>query len=252
MLARGPADLADRHGTDEHRCVGGSVAEQPQDVAHSVLVIDRVVGVRERMLEARRVEIADPGEGLGAGDEERAVAVELLNPVIATVHDVHVAKRVARMRELDQIDFDNVAASGLTKKELLMMRREKEKLELVLSGIRDMSKLPAAIWVVDTNKEHIAVGEARKLGIPVIAVLDTNCDPDEVDFPIPGNDDAIRAIRLLCSLVAEAAIEGAQERQTRAIEPEPEPMDELLFTDPVPGHRGAKVVSGGETAATSQ
>ena len=119
-----------------------------------------------------------------------------------------VAKRVARMRELDQIDFDNVAASGLTKKELLMMRREKEKLELVLSGIRDMSKLPSAIWVVDTNKEHIAVGEARKLGIPVVGILDTNCDPDVVDYPIPGNDDALRAVGLLTKIVSDAVAEG--------------------------------------------
>ena len=119
-----------------------------------------------------------------------------------------VAKRVARLKELEQINFDAVAGSGYTKKELLMMRREKEKLELVLSGIRDMHKLPSAIWVVDTNKEHIAVGEAHKLNIPVIGIIDTNCDPDVVDFPIPGNDDALRAVGLLTKVISDAVAEG--------------------------------------------
>ncbi len=104
-----------------------------------------------------------------------------------------VYKRLQRLKELEQIDFDDVAGSGMTKKELLVLRREKDKLVRTLGGIREMSKIPSAVWVVDTNKEHIAVGEARKLGIPVIAILDSNCDPDVVDFPIPGNDDAIRA-----------------------------------------------------------
>jgi small subunit ribosomal protein S2 len=119
-----------------------------------------------------------------------------------------VAKRVARLKELEAVDFDNVAASGLTKKELLMMRREKDKLSLVLSGIRDMQKLPTAIWVVDTNKEHLAVQEAHKLGITVVGILDTNCDPDVVDFPIPGNDDALRAVGLLTSVITDAIAEG--------------------------------------------
>ncbi len=101
---------------------------------------------------------------------------------------------------------------GRTKKEILMLTREKNKLERSLGGIRDMSKVPSAIWVVDTNKEHIAVGEARKLGIPVIAILDTNCDPDLVDSPIPGNDDAIRAAALLTKVIASAVAEGLQAR----------------------------------------
>jgi len=112
------------------------------------------------------------------------------------------------MKELEQIDFDDVAGSGRTKKELLMMRREKDKLTKTLGGIRDMAKLPAAIWVVDTKKEHLAIAEARKLNIPVIAILDTNCDPDEVTYGIPGNDDAIRAVTLLTRVVADAAAEG--------------------------------------------
>ena len=101
---------------------------------------------------------------------------------------------------------------GRTKKEILMLTREMTKLDRTLGGIRDMAKVPSAIWVVDTNKEHIAVGEARKLGIPVIAILDTNCDPDEVDYPIPGNDDAIRSAALLTKVVASAVAEGLQAR----------------------------------------
>ena len=119
-----------------------------------------------------------------------------------------VRARLDRMKELEQIDFDDVAGSGRTKKELLMMRREKDKLTKTLGGIRDMAKLPAAIWVVDTKKEHLAIAEARKLNIPVIAILDTNCDPDEVTYGIPGNDDAIRAVTLLTRVVADAAAEG--------------------------------------------
>jgi small subunit ribosomal protein S2 len=125
----------------------------------------------------------------------------------STVH-----KRLERLKELETVDFDDVAASGMTKKELLMMRREKDKLARTLGGIRDMAKLPSALWIVDTKKEHIAVGEARKLGIPVIAVLDTNCDPDEIDFPIPGNDDAIRSVALLTRVIADAAADGLMAR----------------------------------------
>src|SRR6266851_2702606 len=95
-----------------------------------------------------------------------------------------------------------------TKKELLHLRRERDKLERSLGGIRDMSRVPSALWVVDTKKEHIAVSEARKLGIPVIAILDTNCDPDEVTYPIPGNDDAIRSVALLTRVVADAVADG--------------------------------------------
>lgn len=119
-----------------------------------------------------------------------------------------VSKRISRLKELEQIDFEDVAGSGHTKKELLLMRREKEKLEKTLGGIRDMNRTPAAVWVVDTNKEHLAVTEARKLGIPVIAILDTNCDPEEVNYGIPGNDDAIRAVGLLTRVIADACAEG--------------------------------------------
>lgn len=123
-----------------------------------------------------------------------------------------VAKRVERLKELEGRDLNEVAGSGFTKKELLMFRREKDKLTRMLGGIRNMQKVPSAVWLVDTNKEHLAVKEAKKLGIPVIAILDTNCDPDEVDYPIAGNDDAIRAVDLLTMVIAEAVIEGKKSR----------------------------------------
>ena len=119
-----------------------------------------------------------------------------------------VYKRLQRLKELEEIDFGDVAGSGMTKKELLHLRREHDKLDRTLGGIRDMARVPSAIWVVDTKKEHIAVNEARKLGIPVVAILDTNCDPDEVNYPIPGNDDAIRSVALLTRVVADAVAEG--------------------------------------------
>src|SRR5690625_2491463 len=125
-----------------------------------------------------------------------------------------VHKRLQRLKELEEIDFEDVAASGLTKKELLVLSREKDKLTKTLGGIRDMAKVPSAVWVVDTNKEHLAVDEARKLGIPVVAILDTNCDPDLVDYPIPGNDDAIRAVALLTNVIADAAAEGLMARHS--------------------------------------
>jgi small subunit ribosomal protein S2 len=123
-----------------------------------------------------------------------------------------VNKRLQRLKELELIDFDDVAGSAFTKKELLIMRREKDKLAKTLGGIRDMARVPSAVWIVDTNKEHLAVDEARKLNIPIVAILDTNCDPDVVDFPIPGNDDAIRAVQLLTRVIADAAAEGTMAR----------------------------------------
>ena len=146
-----------------------------------------------------------------------------------------VIKRIQRLKELEGMDFDDVATSGLTKKELLGLRREKEKLEKALGGIRDMSRTPQAVWIVDTKKEHLAVDEARKLRIPIIGILDTNCDPDEVDFAIPGNDDAIRSVSLLTRVLADAVAEGLMVRSggvqtgTEAeVEPMPDWERELL------------------------
>ncbi|WP_282005856.1 30S ribosomal protein S2 [Propioniciclava sinopodophylli] len=140
-----------------------------------------------------------------------------------------ISKRTAKMKELEAIDFTNVAASGLTKKELLQQERKKEKLEKTLGGIRDMHKLPQAIWVVDTKKEHLAIDEARKLRIPIVGILDTNCDPDEVDYAIPGNDDAIRSVALLTRIIADAAAEGLLARSSGGVSTgaaEVEPMAE--------------------------
>ena len=119
-----------------------------------------------------------------------------------------VFKRLQRLKELEEIDFGDVSGSGMTKRELLHLRRERDKLDRTLGGIRHMARVPSAVWVVDTKKEHIAVSEARKLGIPVVAILDTNCDPDEVNYPIPGNDDAIRSVALLTRVVADAVADG--------------------------------------------
>jgi small subunit ribosomal protein S2 len=127
-----------------------------------------------------------------------------------------VHKRLQRLKELEAIDFDDVAGSGMTKKELLVLRREKDKLEKTLGGIRDMAKVPSAVWIVDTKKEHLAVDEAKKLGIPIVAILDTNCDPDEVDYKIPGNDDAIRSVTLLTRVVADAVADGLMARSRGA------------------------------------
>ena len=128
-----------------------------------------------------------------------------------------IYKRLQRLKELEAMVATG-ATEVLPKKEVLRLGHEREKLERNLGGIRDMTRLPAAVWVVDTRKEHIAVTEARKLGIPVVAILDTNCDPDEVDYPIPGNDDAIRAGSLLTRIVADAVAEGLRLRSVYASE----------------------------------
>ncbi|MEP7333998.1 MAG: 30S ribosomal protein S2 [Terracoccus sp.] len=125
-----------------------------------------------------------------------------------------ISKRLTRLKELEELDFDDVAGSGYTKKEMLIFKREMIKLQKTLGGIRTMAKVPSAVWIVDTKKEHLAVDEARKLGLPVIAILDTNCDPDEVDYKIPGNDDAIRSVALLTRVVADAVADGIMQRSS--------------------------------------
>ena len=145
-----------------------------------------------------------------------------------------VFKRLQRLKELEEIDFTDVPGSGMTKKELLQLKRERDKLDRTLGGIRDMSRVPSAIWVVDTKKEHIAVSEARKLNIPVVAILDTNCDPDEVNFPIPGNDDAIRSVALLTRVVADAVADGLIAR-AGAAETDQKPTDDQFSSEePLP------------------
>jgi small subunit ribosomal protein S2 len=122
-----------------------------------------------------------------------------------------VYKRLQRLKELEAME-ENGWEGTATKKEQLILTREKVKLERTLGGIREMTKTPSAVWIVDTKKEHLAVAEAHKLNIPVIAILDTNCDPDEVDYKIPGNDDAIRSAGLLTRVIADAVAEGLMQR----------------------------------------
>ncbi|MDY7544250.1 30S ribosomal protein S2 [Cryobacterium breve] len=162
-----------------------------------------------------------------------------------------VSKRLARMKELEELDFEDTAKSGFTKKEMLIKKRELVKLHKSLGGIRNLTKTPSALWVVDTNKEHLAIDEARKLGIPVIAILDTNCDPDDVQYPIPGNDDAIRSVGLLTRIIADAAAEGLIQRHAKP-EAEIEPLAaweaELLKTEDVAATDATPEQSSAETA----
>jgi small subunit ribosomal protein S2 len=146
-----------------------------------------------------------------------------------------VSKRLARMKELEEIDFDDTT-KGFTKKELLIQKRELVKLQKTLGGVRNLTKTPSAIWIVDAKREHLAVNEATKLGIPIIGILDTNADPDELQYPIPGNDDAIRSVGLLTRIIADAAAEGLVQRHSKpdaegnvsAVEPLAEWEAELL------------------------
>ncbi|MGB3413574.1 MAG: 30S ribosomal protein S2 [Microbacteriaceae bacterium] len=134
-----------------------------------------------------------------------------------------VSKRLARMKELEELDYEGTS-SGFTKKELLLRKRELDKLHKTLGGIRNLNRTPSAIWVVDAKKEHLAIDEAKKLGIPVIGVLDTNCDPDDLQYPIPGNDDAIRSVALLTRVIADAVAEGLIQRHQGNDEAAAEPL----------------------------
>ena len=157
-----------------------------------------------------------------------------------------VHKRIQRLKELEGLETDPSAA-GLTKKELLVLDRERVKLDRTLGGIRDMAKLPSAVWVIDSNKEHIAVGEAKKLGIPVISILDTNCDPDDIDFPIPGNDDAIRSVTLLTRVIADAVAEGLIARAGRATAAAEGDAVEVIVEEPL-AEWEQELLAGGATA----
>ncbi|MCR4400759.1 MAG: 30S ribosomal protein S2, partial [Syntrophomonadaceae bacterium] len=124
-----------------------------------------------------------------------------------------IRRRINRLKELEKMEAEG-AFEVLPKKEVSKLRTEMERLNRFLKGIKDMNELPGAVYVVDPRKERIAVAEARKLGIPVIGIVDTNCDPDEIDYIIPGNDDAIRAVKLITSRIADAVLEGRQGVQT--------------------------------------
>lgn len=123
-----------------------------------------------------------------------------------------IQKRISRLRELEDMEAGGMF-EVLPKKEVISLRHEMERLQKFLGGIKNMSKLPGALFVIDPRKERIAVAEARKLGLPIVAIVDTNCDPDEVDYVIPGNDDAIRAVKLLTAKMADAVLEGRQGEQ---------------------------------------
>ncbi len=193
-----------------------------ETVAHGGTVL--YVGTKKQAQEA----IADQARRVGMP----FVNQRWLGGMLTNFQTVH--KRLQRLKELEEIDFEDVAGSGMTKKELLHLRRERDKLDRSLGGIKDMARVPSALWVVDTKKEHIAVSEARKLGIPVIAVLDTNCDPDEVDYPIPGNDDAIRSVSLLTRVVADAVADGLMARGGEADSDEkPSPTGDLGTEEPL-------------------
>ena len=146
-----------------------------------------------------------------------------------------VSKRLGRMKELEEIDYEDTT-QGFTKKELLLKKRELTKLQKSLGGIRTLQKAPSAIWVIDPIREHLAIDEARKLGIPVVGILDSNADPDDLQYPIPGNDDAIRSVALLTKVIADAVAEGLIERHQKtevegnvsAVEPLAEWERELL------------------------
>lgn len=191
-----------------------------------------------------RSEIAKGGTILFVGTKKQAspiikeIATSVSMPYIdkrwiggILTNHLTVASRIQRLKELEEIDFSepkilgetaspsdisegqfgkSKQAAKYTKKELLLLEREKNKLEKSLGGIKDMNKEPSLIWVVDTKQEHLAITEAKKLGIPVVGMLDTNCDPDDVDYPIPGNDDAINSIKLITNFIAEAVIDGKQ------------------------------------------
>ena len=124
-----------------------------------------------------------------------------------------IRSRVERLNEIDKMEQSG-QFEVLPKKEVIKLKAEREKLEMNIGGIREMKKLPGAMFVVDPRKEHIAVAEARTLGIPIVAIVDTNCDPDEVDYVIPGNDDAIRAVKLIAGKMADAVLEGRQGEQS--------------------------------------
>ncbi len=138
-----------------------------------------------------------------------------------------IRKRINRLKELERMEAGG-RFEALPKKEVAELLHEKNRLEKYLKGIKEMNKLPGALFVIDPRKERIAVAEGRKLGIPIVAIVDTNCDPDEIDYIIPGNDDAIRAVRLLTSRIADAVLEGRQGEQLAAEEAEGQLDQEML------------------------
>lgn len=169
--------------------------------------------------------VADGQDVLFVGTKKQAQETTMEEAIRCDMHYVNqrwlggmltnfktIKRRVLRLKQLTEME-ESGAFEVLTKKEVAKLINERERLERFLGGIKDMEKLPGAIFVVDPRKERIAVAEARKLNIPVVSIVDTNCDPDEIDYVIPGNDDAIRAVKLITAKIADAVIEGRQGEQ---------------------------------------
>ncbi|SMG10693.1 SSU ribosomal protein S2P [Corynebacterium pollutisoli] len=161
-----------------------------------------------------------------------------------------VSKRLHRLKELQAMDAAENGYEGRTKKETLMLTRERTKLERVLGGIAEMTRIPSALWVIDTNKEHIAVNEAHKLNIPVVAILDTNCDPDVVDWPVPGNDDAIRSTALLSRVISTAVEEGKKAREERQLAASKEAAGDTQEKAAADAEKAAEATEAAEAPAT--
>ena len=208
-----------------------------ESVAHGGTVL--FVGTKKQAQEAIAEEAAKVGMPY--------VNQRWLGGMLTNFQTVH--QRLVRLKELESMEQSG-GFEGRTKKEILMLTREKNKLERTLGGMRDMTKVPSVVWVVDTNKEHIAVGEARKLNIPVVALLDTNCDPDVVDYPIPANDDAIRSVTVLTRVIASAVAEGLKARSQagKATGEEAEPLAEWE-TEQLDQVTGAATAEGAEAPA---
>lgn len=167
-------------------------------------------------------------------------------------NNVTIRKSIARMREIEKLEQDG-AFERMPKKEVARMKRELEKLRSNLLGIKDMSELPGAVFVVDTEREKIAVSEANRLKIPVVAIVDTNSDPDLIDYPIPGNDDAIRSIDLICKLVAEAIEKGTAEYSRIAAEEIRQRESEQAAAKPqAPASASASTATAGATATAAE
>jgi len=166
-----------------------------------------------------------------------------------------ISNSIARLRELEAMFDSEGGVDGLTKKEQLMLTREREKLERSLGGIKDMGGTPDLMFVIDTNKEAIAIQEAKKLGIPVVAIVDTNCDPDPIDMPIPGNDDASRAISLYCDLIADAVLDGMADSQLAMgvdLGEAEAPVEAMLAAEEAPAEEAAPAAEATEEAAAPE
>ena len=192
-----------------------------------ILDLSQTVPMLQRALQLVSDTVADGGRVLFVGTKRQAAPVVAEAAKNSAQYYVNsrwlggmltnwqtISKSIARLRELEALEAEGM--QGLTKKERLNLSREMERLERDLGGIKDMGNLPNLLFVIDTNKESIAIKEARRLGIPVVAIVDSNCDPDEVDFAIPGNDDASRAIELYCSLISRAAVDGISRSSSAA------------------------------------